>query len=620
MGDVRPPGTPVNGDSPIILLGRYRVDAILGKGGFGEVVRAFDPRIRRHVAIKTLNRALASDTDEFKAVRDRFEREAEAGSRMGVHPHVVTVHDLIADADGTLYLILEYLPGGTLADRLKGGPLPAAEALRLTADAARGLHAAHETGIVHRDVKPANLFLTRDGRGKVGDFGVAQIDDLSQRSRLATAQEMFHPGTALYMSPEQRTKSDYLRGASDEYALGLVLYELLTGQAYKRLSPTRARELLAGQAPDVRALVERMTAEDEEERHETLAAMATAAEAILPTLRPGAGPSPGAEQATVIPVRPPSGPSGPIPLVPEESEATEPAALPPHTVPMRNRQPAPVITPLLATPHEPEGEGETQHAAQLAARQEGVAAARPVPDVPEERRVSRRALLAGIGGVAVVGGGAAGVWAFSRTGNAGTATPTTAAAIIAASATSIPATATSVPATPTALALIATTAGFALQGQSGSVSGVAFSPDGQMLAASGGKTVRLWRMNDGGLIRELEGHTDWVYATAFSPDGQTLASGSVDTTVRLWRVSDGSLIRELKGHTNTVNSVAFSPDGRTLASGSVDTTVRLWRVSDGGPLLTLRGHTYSVKSVAFSPDGQTIASGSADSTVRLWRL
>ncbi|MEM4723487.1 MAG: serine/threonine-protein kinase [Candidatus Hadarchaeum sp.] len=160
-----------------------------------------------------------------------------------------------------------------------------------------------------------------------------------------------------------------------------------------------------------------------------------------------------------------------------------------------------------------------------------------------------------------------------------------------------------------------------IEGHTDWVRSVTFSPDGQILA-SGSKdtTIKLWRVSDGSLIRTIEGHTDWVRSVTFSPDGKILASGSDDKTIKLWRVSDGSLIRTLTGHTDKVTSVTFSPDGKILASGSYDKTIKLWRVSDGSPIRTLTGHTRCVNSVTFSPNGQTLASGSIDGTIKLWRV
>lgn len=262
---------------PPLLLGRYRVEGMLGEGGLGTVVKAYDTRLKRLVAIKTLKRgAYSEDPDHFRALEERFAREAEAGSRMGSHPNLVSVHDLVIDADRTQYLIQEFVPGGTLAERIARGPLPLADALRLTADVAQGLGAAHEMGLVHRDIKPANLFLATNGRAKVGDFGIAQIDDVSGRTRTTSG----HPGTPLYMSPEQERMSAYLRPASDQYSLGLVLFEMLTGQGYKRVGAREASQLLVEQRAPVPALVGRMLANDPDDRYPAMADVIRAIGAI----------------------------------------------------------------------------------------------------------------------------------------------------------------------------------------------------------------------------------------------------------------------------------------------------------------------------------------------------
>ncbi|MCJ1423154.1 hypothetical protein MMC29_001035 [Sticta canariensis] len=158
-----------------------------------------------------------------------------------------------------------------------------------------------------------------------------------------------------------------------------------------------------------------------------------------------------------------------------------------------------------------------------------------------------------------------------------------------------------------------------LEGHTSLVRAVAFSQDGLLLASgSDDETVRLWDPTMGQEMRKLEGHTDWVKAVAFSQDGLLLASGSEDQTVRLWDPTTGQEAQKLEGHTNWVSAVAFSQDGLLLASGSEDQTIRLWDPTTGQEVQKLEGPTGQVSAVAFSPDGLLLASGSDDETIRLW--
>jgi sugar lactone lactonase YvrE len=158
-----------------------------------------------------------------------------------------------------------------------------------------------------------------------------------------------------------------------------------------------------------------------------------------------------------------------------------------------------------------------------------------------------------------------------------------------------------------------------LSGHQGDVNGVAFSPDGALLATTSlDKTVRLWNPATGEHLRTLQGHTETVWEVAFSPDGALLATTSYDKTARLWNPATGDHLRTLQGHTGAVNGVAFSPDGALLATTSHDDTARLWNPATGDHLRTFQGHRAYLLGVAFSPDGALLATTSRDTTVRLW--
>ncbi len=248
--------TPLQPDQ--LILGRYAVIAIAGYGGAGPVMHARDTRLQRDVAINTLPRpADFTDNDAYALAAQRLRQHAAVGARLPAHPNLVSIYDFTEGQDGTLYLIREYVNGGTLADRLRTGPVSVTEAVTITSEVAAGLQIAHDCGVVHRDIKPDNIFIGADGHALVGDFGIAQIDDLSQR----THAEYSHPGTPLYMSPEQ-SRSGYVTPASDQYSLGLVLFEMLTGKRYKPLGKRGVSAPAGADALAARALIARMTAEE----------------------------------------------------------------------------------------------------------------------------------------------------------------------------------------------------------------------------------------------------------------------------------------------------------------------------------------------------------------------
>ncbi len=201
------------------LSGRYRLDARIAAGGMSTVYRAFDETLQRPVAVKLMNREVADDSDEL----ERFRREARAVAQLS-HPHIVRVIDAGED-DGRPYIVFEFVDGETLKDRIRRlGQLPIADAVAYAIEIARALGAAHARHIVHRDVKPQNVLIDEEGSAKVTDFGIART--LDEEGLTADGRVL---GTTDYVSPEQAL-GQHVTGQSDLYSLGIVLYEMLTGE------------------------------------------------------------------------------------------------------------------------------------------------------------------------------------------------------------------------------------------------------------------------------------------------------------------------------------------------------------------------------------------------------
>jgi len=203
-----------------LLAGRYRVGAIIGRGGMAEVYRGTDERLARPVALKVLRGHFALDP----ALRTRFEEEAKAVAKFS-HPNVVGVYD--AGEDGNIaFIVMELVPGETLADRIAREPLDEASVRRVGGELLDALAAAHARGVLHRDIKPANVLLTYDGVAKVADFGIAKAFHPSLSSDPTTMNVL---GTPSYLAPE-RAQGKPATVRSDLWSVGVLLYESLTGQ------------------------------------------------------------------------------------------------------------------------------------------------------------------------------------------------------------------------------------------------------------------------------------------------------------------------------------------------------------------------------------------------------
>jgi len=667
LGFLEPPGEPGH----LGRLGQYDVLDVVGRGGMGIVLKARDRALDRLVAVKVLAPGMATGG----AARKRFAREAKAAAAV-VHEHVVAIHAVDATPGGLPYLVMQYVAGRSLQERLdRDGPLDVREVVRIGMQTASGLAAAHAQGLVHRDVKPANILLENGvERVKITDFGLARAaDDAS------VTQSGVVAGTPQYMAPEQ-ARGDAVDHRSDLFSLGSVLYALCTGVAPFRGGSSVATlkrvcdedpPAIQGRNPETPdwlvRLVARLHAKDPADRFGSAAELAGLLERCLAHLqRPStvplpaelAGPRPAPQHtrrwaaaaavvlaatlglaatkgvaqqvadyvATVLRIPTPDGM-----LVVEADDPNVKIQVDDGEITITGAGPQEVR--LKPGKHQVRAlkDGKPIHEELVTITRGGkrVVAIRRESDAPggvpvspaeiDARVISRERATAGRPADPFAGGGT-----FRRWGPADKPAndPRRWVWSVAYSPDGKSlAIATGRWDAPGAVWLRDTADGKtrALPNPTVGVRSAVYAPDGKTLAQVNFDATVFVRDTRTDAVRStIKGHTNAINSAAFSPDGTLLATGSQDKTVKLWDPANGREVRTLSAYMNEVWSVAFSPDGKSLASGSSDGWFRLWDVATGKERAAVHGHQNGIHALAFSPDGKTLATASWDHLVRLW--